>query len=1167
MTNFFDKFDRVEAPTGGQNFFDQFDSTPVEQLKPITFGSNLTRSQILENPDYMSVIEQDLLLRQGGEDLVGKVGRGLKWLSGGSDTQLMSNATPEEKFEVWQEHQRSLAAGQTVTLGNEIALVGSLEDQQKVALKDSYQLFDSMGNIFTGSDTWGETAEGVGEYVAATIWDPTTLLGLGVGRAFSKTGSKAATVAMKEAIKSGVELATKEAIKSGATKTAAKTIGAEAGKVAFKQGSEAIAKAAAKKQGLAITGTEFVTSVGKDMLYQSKVLMPTETTGEYNYSQTALAGLGAIALPAVIYGAKGVATGVEVGAEALAKKYGLTNQFATYKSVSANAVKMTKDEVTEAMKSRIDLGVLNNKFKDSFERFNEFKDVMPSWAKAKENAQNWLDEGGIDLVATGHSKDFMHRFLVGSVDADGNPVGTGFIGALEEAGFVYVPRDVEDTITNFIGDAIHWMDDDLVESAVKSYEAAAGIKLGMGYDAQSVSSAFKLQESLSGQYLNLMSYAKSRLGRGASLKDLAAHAAKTLDGDKALDPAYLAYTQSVWKKLLTSHPATTAVNVIGFGQMSLMNSIADVVHAGLSATAGVGHTVAGTGKAGAYFRQAKGSFLGSARRGVNLLNWDATIREAEDLLETRPDVAKELFTIISGDSGMRDARKFFNVGTDKWYINAAEKYTESMQKVTGVMLQDEVTKLWGFMGNFDQAIMREYGVPYGDFMKKSDWIIEMGTDRFNKRVLGPALERTQRETGSFSWSDKMGKSPALQGAKIIESVSNNAVGGWVLPFGRWFNTATGYLSDYTGVSLIYNSALKAGKVKGSEGVELLQYAAKAATGFALVGSMYPESVERVKNGDPWNIRVLSDGTREDITNKFPENFISYFSQVAAHKGLDGEVPEALIETGVKTFFTNTFRSTEDALTEILNAVNLIAQGEGIEAVGNILALSGSKIVSGATRPLDPVNKAIMLYTDDFENPDRRQGTKWLNDSLRYIDQVFTPTLPERKYPTTGGTGRVDLAKTFSGIGTKPQNSVADKMFSSVGSEAWREIKWTGDVRVKARMDEIISSLINDRARAVLNQYPDFFEKPLDARLRIVNLMKEDARKAAKSLFESGVSGNDRALSALDKLSKFPDKRALKYAQEALGVEDLAELVDKPGGVDQLEEILNYATTYKDRLLE
>jgi ribosomal protein S17E len=1169
--NFFDQFDQRQEEQVSQNFFDQFDGAsqeaPVEAAQP-SFGKDLTREQIISNPEYMQVIEQDLMLRQGGQDLIGGVARGAKWLAGGASTQMSGDMTPEEKFDMWQKNQRSLAAGQTVTLGNELALVKTISEEDQAKLRDSYKLFDSMGNIFTGEGTWSETLGGLYDYVEATIWDPTTVLSLGVGRAYTAGGAKAAAVALKESVEKGAELVAKEALKNGATRVAADAAGKAAGQQAFKAGTEAIAKQVAKKQGLALVGTEFVASVGKDVLYQKGVLMPTGTEEEYSYTQTALAGVGALAVPALIYGAKGLATGVEKAAENLSKKYNLTNQFQTYKDVAANATKMSKDEITEAVKKRTDLNSLNSVFKDSFEKFEQFKDQMPSWTKAKQDAQTWLDEGGIELAASKHKEGFFRYFMDDSIDADGKQISKGFYNSLKEAGFVYVPRDADDTFTNFIGDAISWLDDSLVEAAVKSYEKAAGVKLGMGYAAKDVSSSLKLQESLAGQYLNLMSIGSRKLGKNTTLKDLEDYATKVVNGESdEFDAAYLAYTQSVWKRLLTSHPATTAINLVGFGEMSLRNAMSDVIHAGLNGAVGVGKAVTGKGDAAASFRTAKGSLAGAGRRAVNVLNWDATIKEAESLLELRPDISKNLFTVISGDSGVKDARTFYKVGEDKWYINAAEKYTQGMQKISGVILQDEMTKLWGFMGNFDQAIMREYGVPYSEFMKKSDWVVEMATDRFNKKVLGPAMERTQRETGSYTWSDKQGKSPALKVAKAIETASNSSVFGWVIPFGRWFNTATAFTSDYTGASLIYNSAIKKAKVKGSQDVDLIEYAAKAAVGWGLVAAMYPEARERVDNGDPWNIRVLKDGTREDITDKFPENLTSYTAQVLAHAAKDGEVPKNLAWSGVQTFFTSTFKTSSDAIEAFRETVDEMFEGNLVGGIGGLIGQGIGKIVSGATRPLDPVNKAIMLFGGDMENPDRRQGAKWLNEATRYVDQIFnTPDLEPRQSPTVGTT-RVDVVKSFTGIGTKSTNTLADKMFASIGSEAWREVKWQGDPMVKNRMDGILSTLINNRARTILAQYPDFFEKDLDSRIRLVDQMKEVARKDAKAIFESGVSDKDTALVALSKLNQFSDKRALKYAQDALKVDDLAELVSKPGGAEQLQTILDYATAYRDRLID
>ena len=70
MANPFDQFDQAQAQVQ-VNPFDQFDTpevaTPSVPQEPVQFGSGLTREDILSNPDYMNIIEQDLMLRQGGE--------------------------------------------------------------------------------------------------------------------------------------------------------------------------------------------------------------------------------------------------------------------------------------------------------------------------------------------------------------------------------------------------------------------------------------------------------------------------------------------------------------------------------------------------------------------------------------------------------------------------------------------------------------------------------------------------------------------------------------------------------------------------------------------------------------------------------------------------------------------------------------------------------------------------------------------------------------------------------------------------------------------------------------------------------------------------------------------------------------------------------------------
>ena len=107
----------------------------------------------------------------------------------------------------------------------EIGYVASAEDDALAAMGEGYKLFERMDNAFVGEGTWSESFDAVGDYMSAAIWDPTTVLSLGVGKVFATGGTKAASIALKEAAKAAAEAAAKNAIKKGATKKAATAAG------------------------------------------------------------------------------------------------------------------------------------------------------------------------------------------------------------------------------------------------------------------------------------------------------------------------------------------------------------------------------------------------------------------------------------------------------------------------------------------------------------------------------------------------------------------------------------------------------------------------------------------------------------------------------------------------------------------------------------------------------------------------------------------------------------------------------------------------------------------------------------------------------------------------------------------------------------------------------
>ena len=156
--------------------------------------NNLTPDQIINTPEYMNVVDRALEARYGDRNAI----YGAATAALGGATASFRGKSKEERFEIFQNWQRSFAGGQTVTTTNEIGFASRADAGQWNDVSAGYMLFDKMGNIFTGDGTWGDTFDGVKDYVTSAIWDPVTVASLGVGKLLVGGRTKAAATALKE---------------------------------------------------------------------------------------------------------------------------------------------------------------------------------------------------------------------------------------------------------------------------------------------------------------------------------------------------------------------------------------------------------------------------------------------------------------------------------------------------------------------------------------------------------------------------------------------------------------------------------------------------------------------------------------------------------------------------------------------------------------------------------------------------------------------------------------------------------------------------------------------------------------------------------------------------------------------------------------------------------
>jgi hypothetical protein len=395
------------------------------------------------------------------------------------------------------------------------------------------------------------------------------------------------------------------------------------------------------------------------------------------------------------------------------------------------------------------------------------------------------------------------------------------------------------------------------------------------------------------------------------------------------------------------------------------------------------------------------------------------------------------------------------------------------------------------------------------------------------------------------------------------------------------NTALATLGDYAGINAVKHLTARASNKLGitrynfnfaeEEGAELL---AKGLVGWGVMGTVFlPDAIERVEKGLTWNQAPRDDGSIADTTYDFPESYFRIISQIAAHKMRDGEIPSALAEEAANVLGGQPFRQMDEAGRGMLEFLYTLAEGDLDEAGRNALtALSGlgSRIISGAMRPLDPVNQVAILMSDDYTTIDRKQASnKFLAESFRYVDQLFGGfEAPAKAVPTRGfDVVDQDPGKTLGGVRSSAPPNTIERMLASVGKQPWQAVRWDGDEQVKNTMNGIIGPILEGEAERYLKENPNFFELTLAAREKRLREITERAKSLADQLLEYSFAEEDTVVSLKRQLAAV-NKKDVKRAMNYLGLEgDPMALVKEEGGLDKLEMLIFISKNFNELVVE
>ena len=1178
----------LEAPTsftleGEDRFINVYDAFEKYDNQP------LTKEQVLADPDLMEIVYQSLEARFPETKALGKLAKTTTGLAGGATggSALMNRnyrAMDKEKaFEIYQNYMRSFDAAQSVTVANEIGYTMGVDDETKRRLAGGYLLFNQMDNIFTGEGSWGEMFDGIRDYTVATVWDPTTLLSFGAGKALGWAGTKATGKSLQKMMTAAYA----DAISKGATKKAA-TI--------------AVGNAVAKAMPMATVDAAL--AFGQDLGRQMQ-LIDVGAQEKYSKAEGALTAAGSIIFPAL------------AGGSALfkeARKSGFAeNTILSYKNIDSMIKKYGADEAWEKLGQALDK---NGLFQSLDEQFGTLSargkiNFLP-WEQAKDEADRLIAAKGEKRRDLAANNAFFKFFWFGDPD---NGV-KGYFEALNDAGFVMHPEILKKyKTTGAFSRTIRFINPSKLDKLVKNWENETGYVLdGVRTDKGKVSPALmeavmKNSMSLSGENLWIASELSRLQKAGVSNKDMLELYKRVQPSE---GPKHNQAALSMYKRLITSHLSTTGANLQGFKTLVSLNTAADFVTGAIDLTRGAIMKGLGNEEAAVkFYNRAYGEWGGMIRRMADGVSPDIPIEYADAVLDMNPQIAEKLFRDVAGDGGVNDSLAMFNIDKSNKIWAAADAYTKGVQTLTLARLQDNLTKRFAFGTNLNQGIMKKYGITPEEFFSDPDVEFKMATAEF-RLIMEQAAQRTMRETASVNWSTLPATNFMRKSARYIETITNRSIGGYVVPFGSFLNTTVATAGDLSGVNYFrYVGAKTIGKQIDpvtEDGAELF---AKMVVGWGAVSygvggqigfeaDTNDNAIERIQSGLTWKQDRMPDGTVRNREFEWPMSLIRATSQAIGHGMLEtgemdmakvgqrlltdsdfrkkfmGAIPEDLwVDLTVQVGPGQALRDLDDLGNSMNRSWQMAKEGDYGPLAYSILAASGSKIASGFTRHLDPVNTAYGMFNNAEMNPDLRQGNKFFNDAGRYINQLNpfsgVEDLERRATPTRGfASGKdVDVGKQLMVRSGKNPNLV-ESIFNSAGANIFTQVRFDGPAKVKNYVDGLLAPALQIQAELAMAANPDYFTSySQEEKEQVVKKISDNAKAMVLDQMENGgvVPQSMDIVRRLSRNKKTTEKvlDLLPFDFSGLDTYDqkMEKILEMEDGYQQLLKIKGLVDTYDD----
>ena len=1104
--------------------------------EPLFSGDSLTKDDLLKDRQYLRPIREYMIERKG------------------VDYRDKDDATVVDDF---VQHMRYFNSNSLSTAA-EMRFISKADQARKDKARRAYEVYDNLGNVFVNDGVFG-AADGVKDYILAGAKDPTNYLGLltgGIGRA----AAAGVQITGKKAVNEIVRRAALEAAQSGAGREAAKQAGIEAGKIAAKRAvargatskaadraAETVAKRVAKENRRALA--KKAANAEQQKLFgraSKKALLQT----------TALDSGAAVLMDVMAQrtllkaGAQENYSALQTGFSSLLGGVAGAAQLGFGKFRGASNLAEDTDEKLTRITNRIieDSAPLLNKV-ESKKAAKVMTDAVDSWADK-------VNRGSL-FNSQAMPSDLVSDIMFGDNYKSKGEVG-GLLKIFKQNGIKF---DRKKTISDVMTNVARNLDEaDLIE--VNKKLALAGLNVGdMSGNKAMLGDMLAAKISDAGSTLNVMSQMRRTLDASVvasqELLDntVASAEAKDAIGQELKRAQTLRYGQSVWKRMLVSSPATTAINVFGFGQFYIGSTMADIFNSGYLGAKGLAQMYTNPKEAKRTMQQARALTLIQGQKMRNFLDPFTTHDEYMKFLnrDENKNIRKILFETYAGGVDTPNAVRY-NIDPDGKAVQITEAVANASAQLTGVKIQDSFTKSQMFMTEMDKYLRMSKN------MTLKQALNDDGVD-ITEDVIQAALDSTLKSVYAkdYTTNDQL----LGQVAKLVETASNIPGIGFVIPFGRFMNNvvASAYQwSPLAGMSVMKDWAVRTRNKQGISLGEQETFGRWLVGTTALTLAMDYDEERQNKGLGVFEIDA-GGGTIVDAKNTFPFSIFLAAGRVGNQIRKNETVSKELIQEMTTQLAVGQVAKDVQFGNDLMNLIDTFANfDQGQRGITNAAMMDAfykatGNVVAGVTRPVDFVNKLWGFAAGNDSAKDVRQAdgmnvftqsaTKYVDNILEsFIDKTDTITGEQLRVATREGEvyDPNPLARVF-GLRIKQGRTAVEKAYSLADMHAYTASERTKVPEYDKVFNTMVAPILEREVQRLLDT-PAFKNGSLDDKRELLKQRVSNVKKMIRKRMEQGYGGNDTArLRMAAKLAskKKPIKNeAMKMAKEQFGIEGKLE---------------------------